>query len=52
MAVRADSEEMRNSSAITIQMPLTARPVGQCRPKNTPRAVATPLPPWKAKNTG
>ena len=44
-AVRADSEEMRNTLAMNSQVAKTAAASGQDSPSNIPSEVATPFPP-------
>jgi len=51
-ALMAASEEIRNISAIRIQIMINNRPVSHDNPSITPSAVATPLPPLNEKKTG
>ena len=44
-ATRAESDEIRVSSAVTSQIAQAASPRRQSRASNVPRRVATPLPP-------
>ena len=52
MAISAESEEMRQTSAAPSQVAATSNPTGQYSAMQTPRKVATPLPPLKPSQTG
>ena len=45
-AINEPKEEILNAANTTNQIPMTAKPSGQCKANNTPNAVATPLPPY------
>ena len=52
IAINAANEDSRITFATNSHIPITIKPISQCKPKSMPSAVATPFPPWNLKNTG